>query len=292
MPSALRRVAVLTHAVGDHTGSALRELAAVRGQLGEQLLLPPDEVATHPTALDLGYAAIAEEELRAADVCLVFGGDGTILRALDRLLGTRVPTIGVNFGNVGFLASLPQEGWGPGLAEVVGGRYTIVELLTVEARLGGERFVGVNDVVLSRIEPRGVLLLDYAISGTPIGEMRCDGMIIASPAGSTAYNLSCDGPIVVWDASALVLNFVAPHSLGFRPMVLRPDHVISVCNRSELYEAEVIVDGKVVGRLAREGFIEIGASPLRARLLQLEGGSFYRNVEQKLFGGPAPADAG
>jgi NAD+ kinase len=246
-------------------------------------------VAKHPHAELLGYQVVTESDLRTADACLVFGGDGTILRALGRLLSSGVPTLGVNFGNVGFLASLPHEGWRDGLADMVEGRYSVAELLTVEARLGEQHHTAVNDVVLSRTQARGVLHLQYTISGTSLGTMRCDGMIIATPTGSTAYNLSCGGPLAVWDANVLLLNFVAPHSLGFRPMVLRPDHEIAVGSVSDCGEVEVIVDGRVVGMLGCDDVLHVSASPLRARLLVGEGVSFYRNVEEKLFGFGADA---
>ena len=168
-----------------------------------------------------------------ADACLVFGGDGTILRALGRLLGSGVPTLGVNFGNVGFLASLPQEGWSDGLAD--DGRRPTTRSpscspsrpASASTRHAGRQRRGALARRAARRAPPRV----RASRGTHVGTMRCDGMIIATPAGSTAYNLSCDGPLVVWDASVLVLNFVAPHSLGFRPLVLRPDHEITVQQR-------------------------------------------------------------
>ena len=109
-------------------------------------------------------------------------------------------------------------------------------------------------------------------------------MIVASPSGSTAYNLSCDGPLVVWDARVLVLNFIAPHSLGFRPVVLRPDHVITARN--------IVATRRGRDRRRRRrhrplccagDHIEVAAGEQRARLLVREGGSFYQNVEEKLF---------
>jgi NAD+ kinase len=108
----LRRVVVLTHHLAATSEAALRELAAARERLGLELAMPADELAKHPSAGELGYQAVDEDGVRAADVCLVFGGDGTILRALGRLLGSGVPTVGVNFGNVGFLAGLPAVGGG------------------------------------------------------------------------------------------------------------------------------------------------------------------------------------
>jgi NAD+ kinase len=284
MGKPLHRLAVLTHFVAGNAMGALQELAQVREQLGLELLVPEEEVAKHPQLSELGYRLVGEPELRTADACLVFGGDGTVLRALGRLLGTGVPTVGVNFGNVGFLASLPQEGWRQGLADVVRGRYVVADLLTVEARLGTDHYTAVNDVVLSRTQPRGVMHLQYSISGASLGTMRCDGMIIATPTGSTAYNLSCGGPLAAWDANVLLVNFVAPHSLGFRPLVLRPDHQITVQSFADCGEIEIIIDGRVVGLLDCNTVLRVSSSPLRAHLMVREGISFYRNVEEKLFG--------
>ncbi len=214
MGEPLRRVAVLTHLFTEATAAALAQLAAAADRLGLDLLMPAEEAAKHPSAADLGYRTVDEAELRAADLCLVFGGDGTILRSLSRLLGTQVPTLGVNYGNVGFLAALPRDGWQGGLETILRGDYRVVELLTVDVLLNGEHHSAVNDVILSRVAPRHVLQLEYEVAGVTVGDMFCDGLIIASPTGSTAYNLSCNGPIVEWNAGVLVLNFIAPALAG------------------------------------------------------------------------------
>ena len=283
MPDPLRRIVVLTHLFTEATGAALAQLAAASEALGLELLMPADEAAKHAGAEATGYRVVDEAELRAADLCLVFGGDGTILRALGRLLGSSVPTLGVNYGNVGFLASLPRDGWADGLQRILAGDYRVIELLTVDVHANGERFTAVNDVILSRVAPRHVLQLEYEVAGVTVGSMFCDGLIIASPTGSTAYNLSCGGPIVEWNAGVLVLNFIAPHSLGFRPVILRPDHVISARNVSPLQQAEIVVDGDMVGRLGYGDEVRIVAGPALARLLVTAEGSFYQNVEEKLF---------
>ena len=283
MAEPLRRVAVLTHTLRDATAAALAQLAAAAGRLGLELLMPVEEAEKHPAAAALGYRTVDEAALRSVDLCLVFGGDGTILRSLSRLLGTTVPTLGVNYGNVGFLASLPREGWETGLEAILAGDYRVVELLTVDVHLNGRRYSAVNDVILSRVAPRHVLQLEYEVAGVTVGRMFCDGLIIASPTGSTAYNLSCGGPIVEWNASVLVLNFIAPHSLGFRPVILRPDHAITARNVSPLQEAEVVADGDTVGRLCCGDEVRISAGPQVARLMMQSEGSFYQNVEEKLF---------
>jgi NAD+ kinase len=283
MPERLATLAVVTGWHNDNARLAVAELGAVRGELGVELVMPQDEAAKHNDPAALGYGVVDDAGLRAADVCVVFGGDGTILRALGRLLGSSVPTLGVNYGNVGFLASLPHDHWLEGLRGVVAGEHRVVDLLTVEAALNGAKFAAVNDVVLSRVEPRHVLHLEYEVSGVTVGRMLCDGLILSTPTGSTAYNLSCDGPIVEWDASVMLLNFIAPHSLGFRPVVLRPDHVISVANVSPFEECEVVADGQAVGRLCCGERVRIATGEQRARLMVRVEGSFYQNVEEKLF---------
>jgi NAD+ kinase len=283
MPEPVRRVAVLSGIPKPDTDAALASLAEARQRLGVDLLMPADEAVKHGVAVLEGYEVVGEHVLRSADLCLVFGGDGTILRALGRLLDSSVPTIGVNFGNVGFLAALPRDEWQSGLQALLAGEHRVIELLTVDVTVNGQSFTAVNDVILSRVAPRHVLQLEYEVAGVTVGSMFCDGLIIASPTGSTAYNLSCGGPIVEWDAGVIVLNFIAPHSLGFRPVILRPDHGISARNVSPLQEAEIVVDGDSVGRLCCGDEVRIAAGPRKARLMVSGEGSFYQNVEEKLF---------
>ncbi len=283
MVERLRRVAVVTGMVGEATTAALAQLAAARERWGLEVVMPADEAVRHNDVATLGYGVVDEAGLRAVDACLVLGGDGTILRTLGRLMGSGVPTLGVNFGNVGFLAALPRVGWAAGLEAILAGDSRVIELLTVDVQVNGRRHTAVNDVILSRVAPRHVLQLEYEVAGVTVGKMFCDGLIIASPTGSSAYNLSCGGPIVEWDAGVLVLNFIAPHSLGFRPVILRPDHVISARNVSPLQEAEVVVDGDNVGRLCCGDDVRIAAGEQHARLLVRSEGSFYQNVEEKLF---------
>jgi NAD+ kinase len=283
MPERLRRISVLTAPGKPEAEAALAQLAAARTRFDLELIAPADEAAKHAAGVLEGYRVVSEDEARTADLCIVFGGDGAILRALSRFIDGTVPVLGVNYGNVGFLASLSRSEWEAELGPILSGEHRVIQLLTVDAQVGGEHFTAVNDVILSRVAPRHVLNLEYEVAGVTVGTMFCDGLIIASPTGSTAYNLSCGGPIVEWDAGVVVLNFIAPHSLGFRPVILRPDHVITARNVSPLQEAEIVVDGDTRGRLCCGDEVRITAGPKRARLMVAGEGSFYQNVEEKLF---------
>jgi NAD+ kinase len=283
MPEPLRRLAVLTHVDPAATRRPLAELGEIGRRLGLELVAPAEEYAKHPELSSLGFSPVDDEGVGDAALCLVFGGDGAILRALGRFLDTAVPTLGINYGNVGFLSSLSRGAWQTGLETILGGTYVVLELLTVDVQLEGKTRTAVNDVILSRVAPRRVLQVAYEVAGVTVGEMFCDGLIIASPTGSTAYSLSCGGPIVEWSAPALVLNFIAPHSLGFRPMVLRVDHVITATNKSPVEDAEVVVDGDTAGLLKPGQSVKIVAGTRRAKLLMSDRGSFYQNVQEKLF---------
>jgi NAD+ kinase len=195
-----------------------------------------------------------------ADIAIVLGGDGTMLRALKRFLGTGTPVIGVNYGRVGFLTSMSGDDLERGLARVLAGDYRTVSLSTLEVTTGGETTVAVNDVVVAGGTLGRMVELGYAIGGEQLGSQPCDGLICATPTGSTAYNLSNNGPVLVWGLEALVLTFVAPHSLHIRPLVVPRGPDVCVTNLTPDLAATVLVDGQPVGALesGEQATIRIG----------------------------------
>ena len=170
---------------------------------------------------------------------VVLGGDGTMLRALRRLLGSTVPAVGVNFGSVGFLTTIPESELDDGIKRVFAGEYDLVDLPTLEARAGPDRRDAVNDIVATSSTLGRMVQLDWTVGGEDLGSLRCDGLIAATPSGSTAYNLSNGGPVLVWGLDAMAVTFVAPHSLQARPLVIprgspfvgSQDYVVSFTRR-------------------------------------------------------------
>jgi NAD+ kinase len=152
------------------------------------------------------------DEPERAQLAVAVGGDGTILRTLARLLGTGIPVIGVNFGRVGFLASIAPQHLEDDLARVFAGEYRTIEQPTLEARLDGQTFAAVNDVVATSSTLGRMIELGWSIAGDDLGVVSCDGMICSTPAGSTAYNLSNGGPVLVRGLDAMAITFIAPHS--------------------------------------------------------------------------------
>jgi len=186
-----------------------------------------------------------------ADIAIVLGGDGTMLRALGRFLGTGVPVIGVNYGRVGFLTAIDADELEDGVARVFAGEYRTQPLATLEAQVNGSTKVAVNDVVVAGGTPGRIIELGYSIGGEDLGHQPCDGLICATPTGSTAYNLSNGGPVLVWGLEAMALTFIAPHALVIRPLVVPRDADVTITNLTAGVDTPVLVDGEPIGQLSQ-----------------------------------------
>jgi NAD+ kinase len=242
MPS-VSVAAVVTHASAITVAPAIARLEAVARASGVELVFD-------------------EQDAGGADIAVVLGGDGTMLRALSRFHGTGVPVIGVNYGRVGFLTAITADGLEAGVGRVFAGDYRTVELATLEVDVGGETRVAVNDVVVAGATLGRMVELGHAIGDEELGVQPCDGLICASPAGSTAYNLSNGGPVLVWGLEAMVLTFVAPHALDVRSLVVPRGSDTVITNRTSALDAIVLVDGHDVGRLAdgEQAVVRVGGS--------------------------------
>ena len=229
----VRRAAVVTHGRAEAVGPALTRLRAVAAAAGVELAVDGEAV----------------DEQRPADIAIVLGGDGTMLRALARFLDSGTPVIGVNYGRVGFLTAITADGLEAGLERVFAGDYLTVELATIEVDVGGVTHVAVNDTVVAGGTLGRMVELAYAIGGEDLGVQPCDGLLCATPTGSTAYNLSNGGPVLVWGLDAMALTFVAPHALHIRPLGVPRGPEVTITNRTLDLEASVLVDGRKVASL-------------------------------------------
>ena len=266
MPS-VERAAVVTHGRTKDVGDALARLQAVAGEVGVELLFDAEEAAKHE---------VAPSDGGRIDIAIVLGGDGTMLRALTRFLGTGVPVLGVNFGRVGFLTAISGDELEAGLARVFAGDFRAIELPTLAVELNGERRVAINDTVVASGTPGRMIELGYAIGGEQLGTQPCDGLICATPSGSTAYNLSNGGPVLVWGLEAMVITFVAPHSLHARPLVVGPETELVVTNRSAAVAATVLVDGHPFGKLPPGERVVTHLGPERSLLATLSERGFFQ----------------
>jgi len=221
-------------------------------------------------ARDAGVEIVDAE----ADLAVVLGGDGTMLQAFHAFLGTGVPVIGVNFGRFGFLASMQPDELETGLRRVFAGEYVVLELPTLDVDLTGGRTVAVNDVVASSGQLGRLVELEWAIGGEPLGTVPCDGIILATPSGSTAYNLSNNGPVLMWGIDAMAVSFVAPHSLHARPLVVPRGRDVVVTNRAADIPLALIADGKRIGEIEPGGDVAVRLGDARSLLATLPDATF------------------
>jgi NAD+ kinase len=261
----VRRITVVPPGTPERIGDALERLARIAADCGVEV-------------------AAADASGPDADLAVVLGGDGTMLRALQRYIGTEVACIGVNFGRIGFLTSIPSERLEDGLRTAFAGGYEVGLLPTVEVRAGSERWVGVNDVVLASALLGRMAVVGWSVGGEPLGELGCDGVIVATPTGSTAYNLSAGGPVLGWGVDGFVVSFVSPHSLHARPMVLGRPHTVELTNRAPDVPLQVIVDGHVRATIDPGGSVQAALGAAHARLARLTGSSFFTRYRETFSG--------
>ena len=267
----MTRVAVVTHGRPEQVGDGLARLQALTRETGVELIVSPEEASHH------GIPASGNST--DAELVVVLGGDGTMLRALRQFLGTAIPVIGVNFGRVGFLSSLLPENLEAGLARAFAGDLDVFELPTLEVENGTASQVAVNDMVVSSGEIGRMVELEWAVGGEDLGRVPCDGLICSTPSGSTAYNLSNGGPVLMWGIDAMATTFVAPHSLHARPLVVPRGKDVHVWNRTPEVPVVVLVDGHRVGEAGPGGRVVVrlgGAHTLLATLPEATFVSRYR----------------
>jgi NAD+ kinase len=266
-------VVVLTHRRPEQIADALVVLRRLADEAGAGLHFDADEAAKH--------GCEASAPAGPADLCLVLGGDGTILTALRRFAGTDTPVFAVNFGEVGFLATVDPDRLEDGLCLALRGEFDRMHLPAIVVRLGDEEHRAINDISFHRKQGRRVADLAYAIGDDEVGRVRCDGLVVATPAGSTGYNLANGGPVMAWGVEGFVVSFVAPHSLTARTLVVAPNDVLTVSNRSREEPADVTVDGRLACELAPGDALDLSFLDSQAVLAQLPGATFYHRLREK-----------
>jgi NAD+ kinase len=214
------------------------------------------------------------------DLALVLGGDGTMLRTLGRFLGTGIPVAGINFGAVGFLTSIPRNQLEDGLRRVFRGDYEVLDLPTLEASSGTAQARAVNDIVAAGSSLGRMVHLAWSVGGEDLGELPCDGVICATPSGSTAYNLSNGGPVLVWGLEALALTFIAPHSLHARPLVVPRGKDVVVENRTPNVVVTVLADGREFAELRQGDGVTVRLAEERSLLATLPERTCFRRYRE------------
>jgi len=222
-----------------------------------------------------------------ADLAIVLGGDGSILRAAHQMGRQQLPTIAVNLGKVGFLADISPDELPHVLREFCAGRLSVVEHLMFECcvlREGAEprEELGLNEVAVQAGPPFAIVDIDLYVDSELVTTYSCDGLIVCTPVGSTAHSLSAGGPILRKDLQAFVISPISPHTLTNRPVVDSADRVYEMVVAGPRDDTSVVVDGRVLSTLAPGDRVRVKRAAARFKLVAAPGHSYYRTLREKL----------
>jgi NAD+ kinase len=240
-------------------------------------------VAVVGTSLEFASDLSATE----ADLAIVLGGDGSILRAAHQMGFRQRPVLGVNLGRLGFLAALQPEQLDEVLPEIVAGRHRVVEHLMIECtatRAGRPQYhaLSLNEATVLAGPPFAMLDIELYVDGELVTTYSCDGLIVSTPVGSTAHSLSAGGPILRKDMQALAIVPICPHTLTHRPVVDSADRVIELVVPRPHEGTSLVVDGRVLGRLRPEDRVRIVRSMACFQMIEVSGQGYYRTLREKL----------
>ncbi len=273
-------IIVTTHSRVADTGGALARVLELAREAEIEVHLSADEAAKHGLEQRDGLL-IDDDPDGKAGLALVLGGDGTILSALRRHSGSRVPVFAINFGTIGFLATVEPWELEEGVRHALAGDFDVMELPTLVAPTAKGEAIAINDMSFHRRQNGRVAELAYSVAGEELGEVRCDGLVVSTPAGSTGYNLANGGPVLAWGVEGFVVSFIAPHTLTARSLVVAPGDLLEVRNRSREEDVDMTTDGRIVCPLAPEATVAIRFEKGRSLLAQAPGATFYHRLRDK-----------
>jgi NAD+ kinase len=276
----IRTATVLTHRRPSETRPAIDALVEIARSAGATVFVDPDETRKHRLEHEPGLEVDVAGPLDV-DICFALGGDGTILTALRKYAGTGVPVFAVNFGEIGFLATVDRDEARMGFERAFRGDYEVLSLPGIAVTGESGEWLAINDVSMHRQPGNRVADLAYAVGVDEIGRVRCDGLVVATPAGSTGYNLANGGPVMAWGVAGFVVSFIAPHSLTARALVVAPTDALRVLNRSQEESVDVTVDGRPVCTLPPGQEIKASFVDGQGCLAQIPGANFYHRLREK-----------
>ncbi|HSG49273.1 MAG TPA: NAD(+)/NADH kinase, partial [Longimicrobiales bacterium] len=310
LPGPIRRVGVVLRRRLPDLPGAVARLVAICAERGVAVVLEDREILDPPKGGELGN--LVEAEL---DLLVALGGDGTLLRAARMVQGRNIPVFGVNLGQLGFLTNTAEVELESGLAQVLDGAGEVDRRATLQAQVFSERastgsagpgeptesreFRGgllhaLNDVVIHKPGAARVTPIHLAVGEYPdleaVGSFSADGVIVATPTGSTAYSLSAGGPIIGPDVQCIVVTAICPHALTVRPLVLPATRPLTVRPLDPSHELQITVDGQVARVLAPQDQVVISRGEHDVLLVRLPGQTFFGTMRQKLTWAARPPE--
>jgi NAD+ kinase len=280
----IKRVGLIGNSEKVSCAGALSKAARLIRSAGRTLFTDADTARL--ARLDGTVCEDAAKLANAVDLLLVFGGDGTMLRVAREIAGSQTPILGINIGGLGFLTAVPSSGLPQALQQVWNGEFKFEPRALIEAdiRRDGQpiRQNALNDFVINRGIALRLIELHVSVDGEPLTRYRCDGLIISSPTGSTAYSLAAGGAVVYPTAEVFQLTPICAHTLSNRSLVLPFSSEISIGLVNPKPTAVLSADGELVAELSAGDEITVRRSRRKVQLMHLEGSSFFETLRVKL----------
>ncbi len=224
-----------------------------------------------------------DEFEKYADIVISFGGDGTMLSAARMFIESGLPIMGVNVGRLGFLAEYSVEMLDKSLANLMEGNYRLVDRSVLETNLDGEKIYALNDFVIEKKDSSKLITVKAYANGSYIGDYRADGLIVTTPTGSSAYSLSCGGPIIAPYTEVLCLTPISPHSLTLRPLVIPDSSELELKVYSQTGVASLVADGQLERTIKHNDTVIFKKSEASVKLIKPIEKSFFDLLREKLF---------
>ena len=284
MADKIKRVGLIGNSEKVSCAGAVKQAARLVTAAGRRLY--SETITAELPGLRAAVCADAAALARAVDLLLVFGGDGTMLRVAREIAGSRTPVLGINIGSLGFLTAVPSSDLALALQRVWNGEFKFESRILLQAagQCQGRPVdqTALNDIVISRGIASRLIELDVRVDGDPLTRYRCDGLIVSSPTGSTAYSLAAGGAVVFPTADVLALTPICPHTLSNRSLILPLTATIEITIVSPKPATILSADGQVVSELSAGDLIAVRRSRRTVRLMHLAGSSFCETLRHKL----------
>ena len=284
------KVALYAQTYSEDVLPPARELIAALKEVGATIVL---ERAFASFIKDTNTASVFDHQTgldASFDLFVSIGGDGTILRAITYIGDSGIPIVGVNTGRLGFLSIFPKDRVRDLVREFMAGNYHLVERSLVQAEFKGATPGGdtlnfaLNEVTVSRKDTTSMITIETYLDGEYLNSYWADGLIVATPTGSTGYSLSCGGPVITPSARSLVITPIAPHNLNARPLVISDDTVIRLTVSGREPQHLVSLDSRI-STVDNGTEIRIGKADFSIRMVEYASESFFKTIRHKLLWG-------
>lgn len=280
----IRRVGLIGNPDKESCGRAVERAAKLIRATGRKLFTEP--VTARLAKITATICADSKQLAREVDLLIVFGGDGTMLRVARDTAGVATPMLGINIGGLGFLTAVPSDQLERALKLIWQGGFKFERRALIEAtaRINGKsiRQLALNDIVIGRGEVARLIDLEVDVNADPLTRYRCDGLIVSSPTGSTAYSLAAGGAVVLPTAEVFALTPICPHTLSNRSLIVPLNATIRIKPVSERTATILSADGEVIAELSPGDVVTVRRSRHSVKLMHLADSSFFEALRRKL----------